>query len=134
MYESFVMQNNAPVEDMLSEQGKEDIKRVEGILIEAYRRKYGHFPPWNDIGGSIIGQKRVMENNINIVESFCHPDNYDIHPIVSCSTIRELSENAEWAWYENYLHAVRMDMLMLGMEYQEELEFVKKNSIIDTYD
>ena len=75
-----------------------------------------------------------MENNINIVESFCHPDNYDTHPIVSCSTIRELSENAEWAWYENYLHAVRMDMLMLGMEYQEALEFVKKNDIIDTYD
>ena len=71
-----------------------------------------------------------MENNINIVESFCHPDNYDIHPIVSRSTIRELSENAEWAWYENYLHAVRMDMLMLGMEYQEAIDFVKKNDII----
>ena len=134
MYEAFAMQNNAPVEDMLSEQGKEDIKRVEGILIEAYRRKYGHFPPWNGIGGSVTGQKRVMKNNINIVESFCHPDNYDIHPIVSRSTIRELSENAEWAWYENYLHAVRMDMLMLGMEYQEALDFVKKNDIIDTYD
>ena len=73
------------------------------------------------------------KENINIVESFCHPDNYDIHPIVSRSTIRELSENAEWAWYENYLHAVRMDMLMLGMEYQEALDFVKKNDIIDTY-
>lgn len=46
MYEEFAMQNNAPAEDMLSEQGKEDIKRVEGILTEAYRRKYGHFPPW----------------------------------------------------------------------------------------
>lgn len=74
-YEAFAMQNNVLVEDMLSERGKEDIKRVEGILIEAYRRKYGHFPPWNGIGGFIIGQKRVMENNINIVESFCHPDN-----------------------------------------------------------
>ena len=73
------------------------------------------------------------KENIKIVESFCHPDNYDIHPIVSRSTIRELSENAEWAWYENYLHAVRMDMLMLGMEYQEALDFVKKNDIIDTY-
>lgn len=128
------MQNNAPVEDMLSEQGKEDIKRVEGILIEAYRRKYGHFPPWNGIGGSVSGQKRVMKNNINIVESFCHPDNYDIYPIVSRSTIRELSENVEWAWYENYLHAVRMDILMLGMEYQEALDFVKKNDIINTYE
>lgn len=134
IYEAFAMQNNAPVEDMLSEQGREDIKRVEGILIEAYRRKYGHFPPWNEIGGSVTGQKRVMKNNINIVESFCHPDNYDIHPIVSRSTIRELSENAEWAWYENYMHAVRMNMLMLGMEYQEALDLVKRNDIIDTYE
>lgn len=68
------------------------------------------------------------------MESFCHPDDYDIHPLVSRSTIRELSENAEWAWYENYLHAVRMNMLMIGMEYQEALEYIKKNDIVDTYD
>lgn len=67
MYEGFAKQNNSPVEDMLSEQGRENIKRVEGILIEAFRKKYGHFPPWKGIGGS---------------------------------TIRELSQNPEWAWYE----------------------------------
>ena len=53
---------------------------------------------------------------------------------MSRSTIRELSENAEWAWYENYMHAVRMDMLMLGMEYQEALDFVNKNDIVNTYE
>ena len=75
-----------------------------------------------------------MENNINILKSFCQPDNYYINPIVSRSTIRELSQNAEWAWYENYLHAVRMNILMLGMEYQEALDLVKKNDIINTYE
>ena len=75
-----------------------------------------------------------LKKKLNIVESFCHPDDYDIHPLVSRSTIRELSENAEWAWYENYLHAVRMNMLMIGMEYQEALEYIKKNDIVDTYD
>jgi len=134
MYEGFARQNNSPVEDLLSEQGREDIKRVEGILIEAFRKKYGHFPRWNEIGGSTIGQKKVMENNINIVMSFCQPDDYRISPIVSRSTIRELSQNSEWAWYENYLHAVRMNILIHGMEYQEALEFVKKNDIIDTYE
>ena len=73
-------------------EGKENIKVVEGILIEAYRRKYGHFPPWNNMGGSVVGQKRVMPNNINIVKSFCSPDDYYINPIVSRSTIRELSQ------------------------------------------
>ena len=134
MYEAFAKQSNSPVEDLLSEQGKEDIKMVEGILIEAFHKKYGHFPPWNEIGGSVIGQTRVMENNINILKSFCQPDNYYINPIVSRSTIRELSQNAEWAWYENYLHAVRMNILMLGMEYQEALDLVKKNDIINTYE
>lgn len=40
----------------------------------------------------------------------------------------------EWAWYENYLHAVRMNILMFGMEYQEALDLVKKNDIINTYE
>lgn len=107
---------------------------VEGILIEAFHKKYSHFPPWNEIGGSVIGQTRVMENNINILKSFCQPDNYYINPIVSRSTIRELSQNAEWAWYDNYLHAVRMNILMLGMEYQEALDLVKRNDNINTYE
>mgnify|MGYP002792751299 CR=1 FL=1 len=133
MYEKFAKQQNSPIENMLSEQGKDDIKRVEGILIESFRRKYGHFPPWNSIGGSTAGQTKVMENNINIVKSFCQPDNYIINPIVSRSTIRELSQNPEWAWYENYLHAARMNLLILGMEYDKALELVNKNDTLGTY-
>lgn len=53
------------------------------FLLKSFRRKYGHFPPWNSIGGSTAGQTKVMENNINIVKSFCQPDNYAINPIVS---------------------------------------------------
>ena len=52
VYEKFAKQQNSPIEDMLSEQGRDDIKRVEGILIESFRRKYGHFPLWNSMGGS----------------------------------------------------------------------------------
>lgn len=58
IYEKFARQQNSPVEDMLSGQGRDDIKRVEGILIESFRKKYGHFPPWNNIGGSTKGQKK----------------------------------------------------------------------------
>ena len=43
-YEKFARQQNSPVEDLLSEEGRDNIKIVEGILIESYRRKYGHFP------------------------------------------------------------------------------------------
>ena len=134
MYEKFAKQQNSPIEDMLSDQGRDDIKRVEGRLIESFRRKYGHFPPWNSIGGSTAGQTKVMENNINIVKSFCQPDDYAINPIVSRSTIQELSKNPEWEWYENYLHAVRMNLLILGMEYDKALEFVNKNDTLGTYE
>lgn len=134
VYEKFAKQQNSPIEDMLSEQGRDDIKRVEGILIESFRRKYGHFPLWNSMGGSMVGQTKVMENNINIVNSFCQPDNYVINPIVSRSTIRELSRNPEWEWYENYLHAARMNLLILGMEYDEALEFINKNDTLGTYE
>lgn len=134
LYEKFARQQNAPVEDLLSEQGRDDIKRVEGILIESFRRKYGHFPPWNNIGGSVAGQNRVMENDINIVKSFCTPDDYAINPIVSRSTIRELSQNPEWAWYENYLHGARMNLLMLGMEYNDALDLINRNDTIGTFE
>ncbi len=134
IYEAFAKQNNSPVEDMLNKQGRDDIKIVEGILIESFRRKYGCFPPWNGIGGSAIGQKSVRENNINIVKSFCQPDNYYLNPIVSRSTIRELSKNAEFEWFESYLHAVRMYILMFGMEYQDALAFVRKNDVYNTYE
>lgn len=86
------------------------------------------------MGGSMVGQTKVMENNINIVNSFCQPDNYAINPIVSRSTIRELSRNPEWEWYENYLHAARMNLLILGMEYDETLEFINKNDTLGTYE
>ena len=134
MYEKFAKQQNSPVEDMLSEQGRDDIKRVEGILIESFRKKYGHFPPWNNMGGSTKGQGKVMENNINIVRSFCQPDNYAINPIVSRSTIRELSQNPEWERYERFLHAARMNLLILGMEYDKSLEYVNKYDTLGTYD
>lgn len=48
--------------------------------------------------------------------------------------IRELSQNAEWEWYENYLHAVRMKLLISGMEYEKSLEFANKKDTFGTYE
>ena len=133
-YEKFAKQQNSPIEDMLSEQGRENIKEVEGILIESFRREYGDFPPWNSIGGSTVGQAKVMKNNINIVKSFCEPDNYIINPIVSRSTIRELSGNLEWVRYESDLQVKRMNLFMLGMDYNEAIEFINRNDTLGTYE
>lgn len=133
-YEKFARQKGAPVQDMLSEEGKDNIKIVEGILIESFRKENGDVPPWNKVGGSIQGQQRVMKNNINIVRSFCTPSMYEVSPIVSRSTLRQLSNNSEYAAYEHYLHAIRMNMLTLGMEYKDSLEFVNKNDPYGCYE
>ena len=134
LYKKITNQQISSDTDILFEEGIEDIKKVEGILIESFRKEYGYLPPWNKIGGSLYGQKRVMKNNINIVKSFCNPDNYEINPIVSRSTIRELSNNPEWAWYENYLHDARMNSLNLGIEYDKALSFVNEKDGFYTYE
>lgn len=133
-YEKFATQLNSPVEDMLSEQGREDIKSTEGILIESYRRRHGYFPPWNEVGGSLLGQQNVSPNNYNIVKSFCTPDDFYRNPIMARSTIRELSNNPTYASFESYLHAVRMYILIFGMEYNEALDFANKHDTFGWYE
>lgn len=124
-FEKIAKEHNTPVLNLASEQGKDDIRRVEGILIEAFRAHYGDFPAWNKVGGDTIGQHRVLPNNINIVKSFANPQEYKRNPIVSRSTIRELAENADYELFEcNYLHTARMFMFTLGMDYEEALDLV----------
>lgn len=130
MFEKIAAEFNSPVKDYASEQGIDDIKRVEGILIEAYNQYYGKLPAWNKVGGSTIGQHRVLPNNINIVKSFSNPQAYAVNPIVSRSTIRELSNNPSYEGYESFLHAVRMYVLMMGMEFKDALEFANS---LDTF-
>lgn len=126
LFEKMAAEHNSPIKDYVSEQGIADIKRVEGILIEAYNQFYGRFPAWNKVGGSVAGQRRVMQNNINIVKSFSNPQLYAVNPIVSRSTIRELSDNPSYEGYESYLHTARMYVLMMGMVFDEALAFANK--------
>ena len=129
-YNKMAAEINSPIANFVNQTGIDDIKRVEGILIESYRKTYGHFPPWNKVGGSIAGQERVREHNINIVKSFCNPQMYEVNPIVSRSTIRELANNATYESFEIYLHAIRMLVLILGMDFDNALSFQNR---YDTY-
>lgn len=47
----------------LDAKDRDDIKNVEGILIESYRKEHGSFPPWNKVGGATVGRKRVRPGN-----------------------------------------------------------------------
>lgn len=134
MFEKMAAEHNSFIKDYVSEQGILDIKRVEGILIEAYNQYYGKFPEWNKVGGSIAGQRRVMENNINIVRSFSNPQMYKTNPIVSRSTIRELSNNPSYEGFESFLHVARMYVLLFGMNFDDALNFSNKCDMFGWYE
>lgn len=126
LFEKLAKENNSNIQDMTTEQGINDIRRVEGILIEAFNQYYGHFPKWNKMGGSVVGQHKVLPNNINIVKSFSNPQSYAVNPIVSRSTIRELSENPTYESFESFLHVVRMYIFIFGMDYNDALALTNK--------
>lgn len=118
-------------EDYAGKEGKDHIKQVEGILLEVYKLNNGDYPIWNRMGGSIAGQKATSPGNYAIVRAF---NDFNHNPLVSKYSLRELSDNATYERYENFLHAVRMSMLMSGMSYGEALEFYRNHDILKTYD
>lgn len=59
-----------PIQDFTKDRYREELKVLEGILIETFRMKRGTLPPWNAVSGSISGQKRATEGNYEIVRCF----------------------------------------------------------------
>ncbi|QWG87385.1 GIY-YIG nuclease family protein [Bacillus mycoides] len=112
-----------PTQFPVTEQAKEDIKTVEGILIETYKMKHGNLPPWNRVGGSTEGQEVATDGNYILVDSFTHQN---ISPFTAKHTLREISADATYLWYEEYLHAARMLMLNgMRVPFNQALEFIK---------
>jgi hypothetical protein len=79
------------VMDATTERIKEDIRRVEGILIEAYRQNHGILPSWNKVHGSVAGQRSATPGNYDIVKSF----SIDTDSLLTAKyTLRELADSA----------------------------------------
>lgn len=114
-----------PIENYAGEEGKDNIRRAEGQLIEAYKMGTGDIPEWNKMGGSILGKKSATINNYyQIVKEFSRveTDNY----LVARSSISEIAENPTYEWFESNLHGIRMMMLTLGMTYDSAIRFQVK--------
>ena len=112
--------------------GKEHIKQVEGILIETYKKKQGKYPSWNKVGGLIQGQKASTVGNYEIIKSFTNFE--ELNPLVSRSTIRELSDNPTYVRYEEFLHSIRMLMLSSSrMSFNEAVKQIRKYCVFDIY-
>jgi hypothetical protein len=107
--------------DFKDEQFKRDVKLVEGILLESYKKKFGQLPPWNEQSGSLEGATRSTEGNYRIVEGFT-TSNYN-HPLVAKCTLRELQSNMHYC-YEEFLDKGRQFMLTHGTSFKEAMEHV----------
>lgn len=107
--------------DMRSSKGRNDLKIVEGILIESYKKYNGKLPSWNSVGGSKSGQKRATKGNFEIVKSFSNQS-----LLVSKSTLRELSANPVFEGYENVLFTIRYYMLYFGITWGQSYKITER--------
>ncbi|EFV75006.1 MULTISPECIES: hypothetical protein [Cytobacillus] len=110
------------LKDFSQEQSKINLKTVEGILIEAYRRYYGSIPPWNKVEGSKRGREMASDGNYELVELFKTDDS---SPLVSRFSLRQLSNEPLYEGIEIFLHGARQIMLSRGLPYGEALEYIK---------
>lgn len=114
-----------PIPNYAGEEGLEHIRKAEGQLIESYRRVRGNVPPWNKIGGDVEARKSASTDNyLYVVQAFSQGamSNY----LMSKSTIRELADNATYAWFESQLHGLRMMMLTMGMSFEQAVTWQLK--------
>lgn len=82
---------------------------LEGILIEAHRRRHGAWPPWNRIGGSQKGQELATPDAGNLFDLLTGAAD---SLLVARHTLRELSAEAVTTEYESILHAARLQAMM----------------------
>lgn len=117
-----------PVFDLRNEADIENLRIVEGILIETYKQRHGDLPLWNRVGGLVDGQRRATSGNYQIIKSFIEPS-----VLTAKSTLREIASSPTIERYENYLFAVRFYMLYLGYSYDQALDTTERNDILGTY-
>lgn len=105
-----------------NEKPKENLKLVEGICIEAYRRFHGSIPLWNKVEGSKLGRTRTTDGNYKLVEVFTTDTT---SPLMSRFSLRELSKEPLYEGIEVFLHVARQYMLNMGLNYSESLKLLK---------
>jgi hypothetical protein len=103
----------------LFEQGHDEIIIMEGLLIKAEKIRNGQHPPWNKVGGSVVGQK-ISYSNIDDILDYLR--NSKDSPLLARTSIREISNNPTYGTYEELLHGVRFSMLRRGKSFKDSFD------------
>ncbi len=111
---------------ILGNEGRKSIQKMEGLLIESFKLNFGRFPIWNQVGGSLVGQKAAKQSHIEILKLLVseRPNKY-----VALASLTELSTNQEYCFYEAYLHGIRISPLPT----QKAIDYNKRISGLDIY-
>ncbi len=90
--------------------GHEAIVNTEGLLIEAYKKAKGEKPCWNKVGGSIHGGKKATARHIYLLKLFSGElDDW----MIARKSIMQIHKNPIYEKWENYLHAIRINAIIL---------------------
>ncbi|GAB6926201.1 hypothetical protein JCM10914A_01840 [Paenibacillus sp. JCM 10914] len=101
---------------------REQLKILEGILIETFRMNRGSLPPWNAVSGSIAGQLRAKKESYEIINLLTSTEP---SPFTARFSLRELSSNPVLEGYENFLHSARIMTLNTGIPFINALRAVR---------
>jgi len=97
----------------------DEIRQIEGALIEDFKLNNNRLPKWNDIGGSTYGRKPNLVNRYgNICDMVVGKK---IGFLNAKSTLRELAQDSIKLSFESDLNVIRGRMYKYGESFDEAL-------------
>ena len=83
----------------------EELRHIEGALIQTHVVQHGGLPPWNKVGGSVAGAGTVGVAGDDMLALLTAVAD---HLVVARATLRELAADSSWAKLEDDAHASRI--------------------------
>lgn len=117
----------------------EEIRIIEGAIIEEHLKKFKNIPQWNEIGGSNLGRDEGYMKRYSDILEMVNLKKIDF--LNAKSTLRELSEDIDKKAYESDLNVFRSNMYKYNETFQESFDkmilwnkfYIEKGSLEAAY-
>lgn len=97
------------ISPLMAGQSVEISKIAEGQLIELHRMEFGHWPPWNGVGGSVTGAEWARPAGRPMIRLMCAAEE---SLFVARYGLRKLAFDGAAILMESAIHFARMQSLM----------------------
>lgn len=122
------------MENLNDKSDRENIKILEGVLIEVYENNHGVKPPWNKIRGSKEGRAIAQSNCYELIRCINGKNGSNL---IAKSTLREIENNLSYQRFEEFLHAARIFQFNFGHDLIDAIKMIiSRDNILgqSTYD